>query len=128
MIQEFVDKLVSSREALVEEFQRQRPHSYNALVERLVRLLENEDGAYGEAPDHSRIHVIDDGDYQGTRLFIVGANGYQPSTYWSIFVSYGSCSGCDTFEAIGYENEVPESQAVEYYTLMLHMAQNMKRL
>lgn len=127
MIQPFVDKLIASKAALVAEFRAKAPESYGALVKRLVELLADED-AY-DTPDPSRIHVIDDGDYQGTRLFIVGASGYQPTAYWSIFVNYGSCSGCDTFQAIGgYSSDVSEEQAGEYYTLMLHMAQSMKLL
>ena len=131
MIQPFVDKLIGSKDALTAEFQKKRPGSYDDLVNRLVRLLDDEDAfGYDEAPDSARVHMIDDGDYQGTKLYIIGANGYQPSTYWSIFVSYGSCSGCDTFEAIGSysDDTATEAEAGEYYTLMLHMVQSMKRM
>jgi hypothetical protein len=64
----------------------------------------------------------------------IGAKGYQPSSYWCIFVGYGSCSGCDTFEAIGgYRNlhgldGEPSDDATEYWTLMLHMVQKMKAI
>lgn len=128
MIQPYVDKLIASKDALVAEFRKARPDSYDALVNRLVALLANEDDF--DSPDPTRVHIIDDGHYQGTRLYIIGSNDYQPSRYWSIFVSYGSCSGCDTFEAIGgySDDEVTEEEASEYYTLMLHMVQSMRQL
>lgn len=49
-----------------------------------------------------RITRIDDGDYQGTLLFVIPKNTYQPSEseYLMTFVDYGSCSGCDTLECI----------------------------
>lgn len=48
--------------------------------------------------DLEHLTEVDDGDYQGTRLFIVPFRGYQPSEsdYIITFVNYGSCSGCDT--------------------------------
>lgn len=44
------------------------------------------------------ITVIDDGDYQGTLMFLIPKDYYQPSEsdYLLTFVSYGSCSVCDT--------------------------------
>ena len=48
------------------------------------------------------IHVIDDGDYQGTLLFAIHLDTYQPSSYEYILttVEYGSCSGCDALLSI----------------------------
>lgn len=131
MIQPFVDKFMAAKSDLIAEFKANRPDSYDDLVTRLVKLLRDEDEY--SSPDPDRITVIDHGDYQGTRLFVIGATGYQPSTYWSIFVSYGSCSGCDTFEAIGgysgySEDPVTDTEANEYWTLMLHMVQSMRAL
>lgn len=64
-----------------------------------------------DAPHPERIHQIDDGDYQGTLIFVIGAGGYQPSRYWYVKVGYGSCSGCDTLQAIrGYEDDAPTKE------------------
>lgn len=88
-----------------------------------------------EAPDFKKIHEIDDGNYQGTLLFLVPVRGYQPSTYWVFKVNYGSCSGCDTLEAIEsadrYDEDcnilpLSEQQKKDYMTLILHMIQSAK--
>lgn len=52
--------------------------------------------------DTQKIHEIDDGDYQGTYLYIIPRDIYQPlcSEYLMTTVEYGSCSGCDALQAI----------------------------
>jgi hypothetical protein len=139
MIQEFVDVVIANRDALVAEFQTEdgKPSHYGDLVKRLVTLL-GKSREYG-GPDPERITVIDHGDYQGTQLYIIGCEGYQPHVYWSIFVSYGSCSGCDSFEAnrsyyYDDDDNSPEAaarrlkEAEGNYTMLLHMVQSMKSL
>ena len=64
-------------------------------------------------------------------MFIIGAKGYQPSDYWYVKVGYGSCSGCDTLEAIrGYSDEKPTpDQVKDYVTLALHVVfEEMKKM
>lgn len=84
------------------------------------------------AYDINRLHVIDDGNYQGTLLFIIPKDMYQPSAdeYVITTVSYGSCSGCDTLLNIsGYEEGIPnEQQLKDYMTLCLHLLQRMKTI
>lgn len=48
--------------------------------------------------DTGKITVIDDGDYQGTYLFFIPFDCYQPSEndYLLTYAGYGSCGGCDT--------------------------------
>lgn len=43
------------------------------------------------------VDVVDNGDYQGTLLFAIHLDTYQPASYEYLFstVEYGSCSGCD---------------------------------
>lgn len=127
MIQKFVDRFMAAKPALDAELAAKHPEGYDALVQRVVEVLAEGDD-YGETLDPKRITVIDHGDYQGTRLYVIGAKGYQPSRYWSIFVDYGSCSGCDSFEATReYGDDPPtEKQARDYWTMMLHMVQSMK--
>ena len=50
----------------------------------------------------NKIKEIDDGDYQGTLLYLIPEDTYQPdsSEYLMTFVEYGSCSGCDTLQGI----------------------------
>lgn len=52
--------------------------------------------------DTDRITEIDDGEYQGTIIYMLPFDTYQPGAgeYLMTFVEYGSCSGCDTLEYI----------------------------
>lgn len=129
MIQVFVDRFME-RKAKLRELLSKRPDSYRSILEVLVAVVsDGEEGNYGEEPDKSRIHQIDDGDYQGTLVFVIGACGYQPSTYWYTRVSYGSCSGCDTLQAVrGWDDEISKDEIDGYETLALHMLQAMKRM
>lgn len=55
-----------------------------------------------EALDLEHITEIDNGDYQGTLLFIIPFNTYQPSHYEYLmtYIDYGSCSCCDTLQSL----------------------------
>ena len=58
-----------------------------------------------------KITCIDDGDYEGTQLYLIPKNTFQPSEYEYLmtYVGYGSCSGCDTLLSIQYEeNNIKE--------------------
>jgi hypothetical protein len=106
--------------------------SYHQILRHTLSLM-YPDREYSE-PDWEKIHVIDDGDYQGTLLFLIPEQTYQPSTYWVTMVSYGSCSGCDTLGAIrdcvpyDQREQVNDEQANDYATLALHMVQKMKKI
>lgn len=103
--------------------------SYSTLLKYFVEMIHDHSDEY-EKPDPERITVINHGDYQGTLVFVIGSDGYQPYTYWATKVSYGSCSGCDTIEAIrGYSyNPVTNKQVQDYMTLTLHMLQSLKEI
>lgn len=79
-----------------------------------------------------KMTVIDDGDYQGTQIFIIPTDTYQPSVsdYVVTDTYYGSCSGCDTLQGIcEYEDGLPtQEQVKEYMTLALHLVQKLKWL
>lgn len=116
---------------LTEKYTAAAPGSYDAIFADLVEAWPDDE--YERRPDPERITTIDHGDYQGTRLFIVAAEGYQPYTFWSCAVSYGSCSGCDAFEAIRddsyWNDEGPTEQAVkDYVSLARHMLQAVKEV
>lgn len=51
--------------------------------------------------DLTNITVVDNGDYQGTLLFLIPFDTYQPSEHQYImtYVGYGSCSICDALQA-----------------------------
>jgi hypothetical protein len=127
MIQLFVDRWMAKQEEVRAKFAAKHPDDYKGIVRTVVEAI----GADGyDDPDPERIHQIDDGDYQGTLVFVIGANGYQPSNYWAVMVSYGSCSVCDTLQALrGYDDEAPTvEQVTGYMTLALHIVQGLKPL
>jgi len=114
MIQKFVNAFMDRKPTITNRFKESHPDSYLEIVKAVIEILPE---ANGEQPDPERIHEIDDGDYQGTLLYIIGAKGYQPNTYWSVKVVYGSCSGCDTLQSISeYSNEPPTTEQADDYT------------
>jgi len=129
VIKEFAHKFVANQAKVEAKFAEFHP-GYEGIVKAAVEAIsEGEDYGY---PDPERITVIDHGDYQGTLLFIIGAQGYQPSQYWSVSMGYGSCSYCDTVQGIREEGEYGEKpnadQVKEYTTLALHVAQRIKEI
>ena len=79
--------------------------------------------------DARNITVIDNGDYQGTLMFLIPRDCYQPSEseYLLTFVNYGSCSGCDTLMGIqDWGNTLPtEKQLKDYMALCKDLVVNM---
>jgi hypothetical protein len=131
MIAAFVKQFKKKKNELATKFAQKHPDSYQDVVKAVIEILSDENtNPYGHNPDPSRIHCIDDGDYQGTLVFIIGATGYQPHNYWSVKVYYGSCSGCDTLQAIsGYSDEPPTPEQVkDYMGLALNVVQGLRGL
>ncbi len=105
---------------------------YKIILRKIVELvLNNNNSGYLEY-DAENISVIDNGDYQGTLVFLIPRDTYQPSEddYLVTYVSYGSCSGCDILQSIhSYDCGLPdEDQIKDYMTLCLHLIQKMKSL
>ncbi len=126
MIQQFVDAWDrGGKEALRKVFSARHPSDYCDLVTETIKAITS-DELY-DAPDPKRIHEIGDGHYQGTLVYVIGASGYQPSTYWAVKISYGSCSGRDTLESIrGYKDEPPtQDQTQDYVGLCLNIVQEL---
>ena len=127
MIAEFVERFMEKKPELEDVFSQKHPDSYKDVIEAVVCVLNNGDD-YGSI-DPKRIHEIDDGNYQGCLVYVIAATGYQPSDYWYVKVSYGSCSGCDTLEAIRKYSEKPNAEQVrDYMTLALHVVQGLKKM
>jgi hypothetical protein len=110
------------RKSVLEEALRKSPPGvYKDVVARVVEVI---GGVDYDDPDPDQIHEIDDGDYQGTLVYVIGAGGYQPSTYWAVSVGYGSCSTCDTLQGVLDEPDpVPGLM-----TLALHVVQGLKEI
>lgn len=96
---------------------------YSYLVELIVKYILNPSIENGwDKFDADNITVIDNGDYQGTLLFMIPRKTYQPNEcdYLLTYAGYGSCSGCDTLLSIqDWTNGMSptESQIEDYMTL-----------
>lgn len=75
---------------------------YKDLVKMTFDVVYNTGLSDYNCLDTNKIHEIDDGDYQGTLLYLIPFDRYQPGEYEYLMtcVGYGSCSGCDTLQAI----------------------------
>ena len=142
MITEFAARFQEIRQDLWNNLAEKRtdPHywSYESILKLTIETMFTGDYNSWGSPDPNRITKIDEGDYQGTLVFVIGQTGYQPATYWATKVSYGSCSGCDTLQAIeedtqdvagsDWEQELTDQAINDLCTLALHMIQNMKEI
>ena len=129
MIPEFIKRYTESKDNLALKISIAPPDNYLDLVKLVIGAITSKDEYFGK-PDPARIHQIDDGDYQGTLVFVIGAEGCQPSDYWYLKLMYGSCSGCDTLKKVRDNGTEPvTSQQVEdYMTLALHIVQGIKKM
>lgn len=102
--------------------------NYEYLLKLVVENILN-DGANNGAWDSTKITIIDDGDYQGTFIFLIPKKTYQPSEYEYLmtYVGYGSCGGCDTLLSIQEwdDKKITEQQLKEFMLLCKDMVCNM---
>ena len=81
---------------------------YNDIVKLVCRYIFNENVS-DEDPmiNVDGITMIDNGDYQGTLIFMLPFDTDQPAEYEYLmtYVGYGSCSGCDTLQCIQADDE-----------------------
>lgn len=128
MNEKFVNRFMENKDILKGKFSEKHPNSYLEIIQAVIEILHNEEEY--DSIDPKRIHEIDDGNYQGTLIYIIGSSDYQPRDYWYVFVDYGSCSCCDTLEGIrSYSDDKPtQNQIKEYMDLALHIVQNLKKL
>ena len=94
---------------------------YNDLVKLTFETIYNAHTDLAGYPtlNVDNITIIDDGDYQGTLLFLIPFNTYQPSEYEYVmsFINYGSCSGCDALQGVqswgNYGKEKPTEEQLD---------------
>lgn len=135
MIEQFAHRFVEKQDEVKAAIAELDFPGYETLLRVGLEVMVG-DSDYG-VPNPANIHTINDGDYQGTLVFVISEHGYQPYTYWVTKVSYGSCSGCDTLEAIYSDgsrwaryggSQLSEGQVNDLYTLTLHMIQGLKEV
>lgn len=112
MLKYCLDKWNKNNKLLKEKLERDcklNRCDYSYLVELVVDYILNpSEDELNVRWDSTNITVVDNGEYQGTQLFLIPARTYQPSEYEYLmtYVGYGSCSGCDTLQAIqGWSDE-----------------------
>ena len=137
MILDFVNYWESNKGILEDHFRKTKQEEYGDYKD-LVRLLFDLVINPGIKSTNSMscifnidtIVILDNGDYQGSEIFILHKDCYQPGVtdYIYTYVYYGSCSGCDTLQGIqSYSslNDKPtEDQIMDYMTLCLHLLQS----
>lgn len=130
MIENFTKAWFANLHKMREQFTAKHPSQYLDVVRAVIQMLHDADSNAYYRPDPDRIHEIDDGNYQGTLVYVIAAEGCQPSTYWYVRVNYGSCSGCDTLQAISdYSSEPPDKEQVDQYMqLALHVVQGLREM
>ena len=130
MIKEFVKVWEKNKGDLRKEYAEKLPGGYGQIVEDVVKMLGRSD--IYRTPDPERITEIDEGNYKGTKVFVIGETGHQPSQYWYVRTFYGSCSGCDTVMRLqrknGYGEPPTEEQVEGFMRLALHCVQGLREM
>lgn len=123
MEKELIDLWEKNKSHLEEFFNSVRFVDYETIVQHLIvdvfnhrKIIFSED-----------FTTIDNGDYQGTLVFILHKDYYQPTVYdyYITYVEYGSCSVCDTLQGI-MEITDKEEKTRELMILALHLVQHIK--
>lgn len=126
MIGRFVRAFEEARPELAEKWGSEPPNSYEEIVSGAIRAVRSKLVEGGREDPAETVHSIDDGDYQGTLLFLIPADLYQPSVYWYAFVGYGSCSGCDT---LSWVKDLPEAERMPHYLALAYdVVRGLKRI
>lgn len=139
MIKEFVERFDANRANLREAFKAYHKTmgedsftfdeweiEYKDIVKEVVKVLCTNNSWYD--PDPDRIYEIDDGDYQGTLVYVIAETGYQPCNYWYVKVDYGSCTGCDSLIRAVECNDSVDGTLDDIMLLALHIVQGLREM
>lgn len=142
MIKEFVEAWETNKGNLEKYFRNNeqfRYDDYDKILELLIKKVINpylvekvESYPMSKGLSVKNITKIDDCEYQGTQIYIIPFNTYNPDIEDYIYTHnyYGSCSGCDTLLNISnYDEGLPTDEQVKgYMSIALHLLQKMKFL
>jgi len=117
MIQEYIDRFIRHKQKIIDT-------AWVILTEISIKefvqlVVMNITDKY----DVNQVHIIDDGDYQGTLLFVIPIKGYQPGQYLITKLGYGSCEVCDAWESARSSKD-PAGIGM----IALHLVQNMREV
>lgn len=138
MIKAYIDYWNKDSDKLEEYFKTNKQseyYRYEDLVKLVFDIIVNPncDGISSHEfyeYDTKNILSIDDGDYQGTLIFVLHENTYQPSVTDYVYTSvyYGSCEVCDILQGIrdycDADSLPTDEQIKDYMTLCLHLLEN----
>lgn len=133
MIKDFVKAWDKNKEKLRAKYKQTTPEWYDETVKDLIEIVINpylEEDLGKIKLDIESITCVNDGEYQGTLLYIIPIEEYQPlvKDYFLTWVEYGSCSVCDTLQRIIYDSKSQKEKIEGLMTLALHILQNFKKL
>lgn len=102
--------------------------NYKDIVKMTFDVICNDDKE-NKLLDCKHITQIDNGHYQGTLIYLIPFDTYQPAeyNYLMTYVGYGSCSGCDTLMSILEYNEgelLTSKQVKDFMRLALDIMRN----
>ena len=133
MIKEFISQWWENKDNMERYFrsiQKIESVEYKGIVKALIENVLNVDADVEYCKISTDIHEINDGNYQGTQIFVVHNNTYQPDLDDYFFADnyYGSCSGCDTLMSITKYSDEPatEEQIKELMTLAFDLLRSFK--
>ena len=88
------------RKVLIEKYGKENCYDYDEIVKVAFKVIFNH--VDGLELNIDKLVSIDNGDYQGTILYVIPFDVYQPSEceYFMTYIGYGSCSVCDTLQGI----------------------------
>ena len=104
--------------------------NYLDLVKLSFDIILNDGSLSTARLDLDKITKVDDGDYQGTLLFLIPFDTYQPTEYEYLmtYINYGSCSVCDVLQSIqdciGDHKKLTKEQVDDFMTLCKGILQN----
>ena len=135
MLKILVQKWNQNKELLRKEIASKPEFMKKCTYKDLVKLTfdtifnSGEDDGYFTSLNTNEITEIDDGDYQGTLLYMIPFDMYQPGAcdYLLTHVSYGSCSVCDTLRSIQYgcgDEGLTESRIINFMNLCQNIVVN----
>lgn len=132
MIKDFVEAWDERKDSLrnyIATHIQTKYRSYKDLVKLLFDIVINPEMTPFVTEE---ITEVDNGDYQGTLIYLLHKDYYQPSLedYVYTSVGYGSCTGCDTLLRIqeGGDGLPSDEQIEDYMMLCLHLLQNCTRM
>lgn len=118
MIKYCLDRWNKNQQVLREELEKD-PSLNSCNYAYLVKLITKH--ILGDGWDAEGITVVDNGDYQGTLLFLIPQNTYQPAEheYLMTYVGYGSCSCCDALQRIqDYSDHPVTSEQINDFMIL----------